>query len=85
MGRKQICETVAKKFANYWNNASNTRDVAIEMEMTIAEVKRMAYSLRRRKVRLKHFKSRPHKLASKVSDPTPKEIKERAKQIRSNW
>ena len=85
MGRKQICETVAKAFANYWNSASNTQEVAGEMGMTIAEVKRMAYSLRRRKVKLKHFKSRPHRLASKVVDPTPKEIEERAKQIRANW
>ena len=85
MGRKQICETVEKEFAKYWNTASNTLEVALEMQMTIVEVKRMAYSLRRRKVKLKHFKSRPHKLASRVIDPTPKEIKERAKQIRSNW
>tara|TARA_R100000951_G_scaffold28237_1_gene24222 strand:- start:3842 stop:4099 length:258 start_codon:yes stop_codon:yes gene_type:complete len=85
MGRKQICETVASKFTYDWNNASDTLEVAIKMKMTIKEVKRMAYSLRRRNVKLKHFKSRPHKVARKVKDPTPEEIKERAKQIRSNW
>ena len=85
MGRKKNCDNLAIKFQNYWNKSSNTKEVAEKMEMTILEVKRMAYSLRRRKIILNNFKTTPYKLANKTIDPTPEEIKIRAEQIRETW
>ncbi len=85
MGRKQICEKYTTQFQDCWNQSLNTKEVANKMKMTVLEVKRMAYSLRRRNISLKHFKSRPHKFGNRKNDPTPNEIKERAERIRQNW
>lgn len=85
MNKNKMNKETEQSFARHWNSSSNRKEVASKMDMTIDDVKKTAWALRRRNVFLKRFSSRPYRLARRTDDPTPEQIKERAEKIRQNW